>query len=477
MPTKSIQFTQLNKSIDKTGLSSYSQDQKDGYWQEYASPDGLKLVWHKRPGLTQFVNLGENTPVDGLYYWTRQNIIVAVCNGKVFKVEEDGTTTDITGTATMTGLVRPTFADVLGTNLYIASSGKIGEFSTSTGAYLTDGDAPTTVRFVDTINQVLVGLNDNSERFDWSDAGDPTAWSVNFATNETVPDLTLSMYAANAYLYFWGQNSLEVWRDDGSTFVRELQGAIQRGTIAAYSVTEILGSFFWLDHTREVIRMDGFQPQVISNPELTRFIRSLSTASDAKGDYLRIAGKHFYILSFPTDEKTLAYDITLNRWEEWTYYDTVSAEHKRWLGNCVAEASAWNKILVGDRRTGLIYEISDSLTDDNGNTIRTVLRSDFIDHGLSDTYKFCNKINLVFKRADTATTPGVVLMRHREEGSTDWSDYQQANLEAQGRTEVKAEFRRLGKYKRRQWEFVVSDDTLTSMLSATENFKVGINGN
>jgi hypothetical protein len=373
----------------------------------------------------------------------------------------------------MTALVRPTVADVSGTNLYMASSGKIGEFSTSTGAYLVDAQAPTAVRFLATINQTLVALRDNSEQFDWSDAGAPTSWTALNATNETLPDLSKAFKVANAYLYFWGQESLELWRDDGQTFVKEGQGAIQRGCLAPYSVTEVKGSFFWLDDTREVVQMQGLSVSVVSNPALTRYLRSFSTVADAKGDYLRISGKHFYVLSFPTEGKTLVYDITLSQWYEWSYWNSVTAEHDQFLANCIVEAPEWNKTLVGDRRTGKVYEISDTFTSDDGDAIRTVLRTDFIDHGAPDTWKKSSKLVLVFKRADTATTPKVMLVRWRDEGTTDWSSAQEVELEAQGVTELKAEIRRLGRYKRRQWEFVISDETQAAMLSASETFDYG----
>jgi hypothetical protein len=471
MPTQPIPFTSLNKSVDKS-LPGFSQNQIDGYWDMYEGPDGPKFVWHKRPGLTLFSDLSEAGPVDGGYYWTRQQKLVAACNGKVFRIDSAGAETDVTGTASMVARVRPSFADVAGTNLYIASGGKIGQYpAASTGAYLTDGDAPTAVKHIGTINQILVGLQSDSERFDWADSGDPTAWSSSFANNETLPDLTNSFHVANAYLYFWGQNSLEVWRDDGATFVKELQGAIQRGCIAPYSVTNINGTFYWLDDNREVVRLNGLTPEIVSAPALSRYLRTFSTFSDARGDYLKMRGKHFYVLSFPVEGKTLVFDIGLNQWYEWSYYNSILAQHEAYLGNWVAEVPDWNKTLVGDRRTGKIWDVEG--TTDDGADIRTVLRTDIIDRGAPDRWKTHSSLTLIFKRADTATTPKKMLVRWRDEGSTDWHPYREAEIEAQSQTELRVNIRRCGRYKRRQWEFVMSDATQAAMLSATESFEYG----
>jgi hypothetical protein len=50
---------------------------------------------------------------------------------------------------------------------------------------------------------------------------------------------------------------------------------------------------------------------------------------DAIGDYLFIDGKHFYMLSFPGEQKTLVYDIAMNQWYEWSL---LEPEHGRAQG-------------------------------------------------------------------------------------------------------------------------------------------------
>jgi hypothetical protein len=59
----------------------------------------------------------------------------------------------------------------------------------------------------------------------------------------------------------------------------------------------------------------------ISNPNLSRYLRSFISVSDAIGDYLFIDGKHFYMLTFPSEQKTIVYDIAMNQWYEWSYWN------------------------------------------------------------------------------------------------------------------------------------------------------------
>lgn len=472
MPTLPIPFSPLNKSADKPSMSTFNQSQRDGYWMEYLSPDGPKMIWAKRPGLTEFTDLSEGKAVDGLHYWVRQQQLIAVCNSKIYRVTSVPVATDVTGTGTPTASIRPTFVDVLGTNLYGANSGQIfGIPAASTAAYLADADAPTTVRFLAAINRKLVALQDGTELFDWSEPGDPTDWTGQTATVEGHPDTARSLFSANGYLYFHGQSSIEAWRDDGSTFVREGQGVISRGCLAPYSVVDINGVFYWLDSNREICRLVGFSLEVVSNPALSRYLKSFSTVADAQGDYLKIEGRHFYMISFPTEGKTLVYDIGLNMWIEWGYWDSGSAEYEAYRGNCVADATDWNKTLVGDRSNSKIYEVGG--TTDDGDTIRTLIQTDAIDRGQPDVNKICHELTLKFKRADTSTTPKTMSIRWRDNGSTTWSDPVTLDIEAQSQTDLIASTCRLGKYKTRVWQIVMSDATTSALYDAIERFSYG----
>jgi len=472
MPTQPLPFASLDLSADKPTTSTFNQGQIDGFWTPYGSPDGPKLIWQKRPGLSQFCNLGENGPVDGQHFWVRNSVLYAACNAKMFRLTSAGVATDRTGTASMVAQTRPTFADVAGTDLYAASGGRIGAYPLGgSGAYLADAQAPTTVRFIATLNQVLMGLTVSSSRVDYADATTPAVWAGLYFEAEAQPDLVQCLHVANNYIYLPGQNTIELWRDDGETFVREGQGAVMVGTQAPDSFIFINGTAYWLDETGEFRRMSGYTPEIISNPNLTRYVASFDTTIDAKADYLRIQDKHFAVWTFTVAQKTLVYDILLNQWYEWSYYNPNTAQHEQYLGQNVAHATAWNKVLVGDRRTGIIWEVTG--TTDNGDDIRTVIRTDAVDRGSPDVRKFCHELNLVFKRADTATTPKKMLIRWRDNGVAEWGAYEEVAIEATSQTELSVQVRRLGSYFSRQWELVMSDATQSALIKAEERFTYG----
>ena len=468
MPTMPIIFAPLNKSVDKPELAAYSQDQRDGYWQEYISPDGPRLMWCKRPGLTEFLSLGDTQRVDGLHYWVRQKQLIAVCNQKIYRINSTPSATNITGSAPMGLHVRPKFCDVIGTKLYAASGGRIAGIPASgNAAYIADSDAPTSVRFIAPINRKLVALEDGSERFWWSEPGAPEDWQGQVATIESAPDLGLSMYSASGYLWFHGQSSIEVWRDDGATFVREGLGAIQRGCIAPYSVCEIGGSAYWLDDTREVCRLRGFSVEVISAPQLSRYLNTFSEVTDAVGDYLPVEGKHFYVLSFPTEGKTLVYDIGLNTWYEWGHWNPVTASYTRWRGSCVTVANDWNKVLAGDITAPKIWHVSGP--SDGGASIRSVVTTDAIDRG-TDAWKICHELTLFFRRSNVSANPKKMIISWRD-GGLPFGFETEVPVESVSKTELFARARRLGKYRARTWQFIISDPTQAALVMAIERFE------
>jgi len=473
MPTLPIPFTPLNRSVDKSSQPTWNQGQYDGYWMPYQGPDGMQFIWHKRPGLVLFSDLAQPSKIDGGHYWVRQEKLMASCNAGMYMLDSAGSSSAVTGTGSMTIGVRPTFTDVQGSSLYAAANGQIAAYpSSGTGAYLTDGDAPTDVRFLGCINQSLVALRDADTRFDWADALAPTTWAGEYSNVEYKPDLAKAMVVANNYLHIFCQKSTELWYDDSTTFVRQDIGGLDVGISAPYSAQLIRGAVYFLDDSREFSRLNGVSVETISNPALSTYLRSFSTVSDCTGDKLFINGKQFYVASFPVEGKTLVYDILLNQWYEWSYWEPNTAERKAWRGSCIMDASStWNKVLVGDRQNSKIYYVGG--TTDNGETIRTVLRTDKIDRGSPEVRKFSSRLSLIFRRADTNTTAEKISVRWRDDGNMQWSDERWVSVEKQGRTHLRARLKKLGSYRNRIWEFTLSDPTVASLESAVETFTYG----
>lgn len=64
----------------------------------------------KRPGLLAWANLGTSAPVDGLFWWETENVLVALSDKRVWKIDNpNGSVSEFSGTGTFLKNVPATF--------------------------------------------------------------------------------------------------------------------------------------------------------------------------------------------------------------------------------------------------------------------------------------------------------------------------------------------------------------------------------
>lgn len=469
MPTVKLPINAgANLDIDEVGLVTHGAKMMDCYVD-------ISGNVNRRPGLVDLVDLGTDQPIDGLFWWDRQGWCIAVSDGEIYKITAaDGTNAQITGDALQAG-TRVSFGDY-GTALYAANGGQIVKIPTSgAAAYMADVDAPTTVTHLAVLNKYLVANDEGTETFYFSVVGDPDDWDSDFASAEGRTDLLKALNVIGLELNLMGTSTLEVWRDDGSTpFVRELQGLVGSGAVAPYSMTDCDGVLHWLDQSRNAVRLNGRTPELLSLT-MNKYIQNFAAVADAIGDFVVAAGRPYWVVQFPTEDKTLAYDIIGRYWVEWGYWNSGSATYARFRGNCFALCPSWNKTLVGDNTTGKIYTFSETNYDDAGNTLRSLIRTAHIDHGTMGRRKFSSRLVFRLKRSNVVNVASSVYMtvRWRDNGSTTWQTEQTVALSKVGDTDYRGELRRLGQYYSRQYDFILSDDTPLVLASVEEDFTYG----
>ncbi len=455
----------LNKALDEVGLRGYAAALQDCIVDEEGNV-------HRRPGLTSLCDLGTNAAIDGLYWWPEQEWAIAISDGETYKITDNsGTNSQISGDSFQAG-TRVIFGNY-GTALYAANGAKILKIPNSGNvAEIGDADAPTAVTHPVVLDTYLLANEVDSEKCHYSKVGDPDDWPGDFVSAEAKTDTLLAQITANLELYLLGKRTLEVWRNDGSTpFVRELQGYIETGTIAAYSFALCGGVLYWLDNERNVVRMtpDSRTPQVIS-VTMNKYIQGFSTVSDALGDYIVIGGRPYYVLNFPTEEKTLVWDIINSKWYEWGYWDSVNAEYENWLANCYCLAESWNLALVGDRTTGKVYKLDTTVYDDDGDTLRTLIRTPHLGYEAESVRKISHKLTFRVKRTNVVDTASVtsMIIRYRDNGSSTWQNQRTVALAQVGDTEFRGTLLRNGSFYTRQYEIVLSDDTPLALISVKD---------
>lgn len=456
----------ISKAVDEVALRNHGADMINVYVDEL---QGI----NRWPGYEEFADTGESAGVDGGFWWQNQTRSIVLCNGKTFQItDSNGTIAEISGDTFEVG-TRAKFAD-FGSNLFAANGANINQITTSAVTQIADGDAPTAVTHVAVLDRYLIGNESGSGNFHWSDVNAPTVWSANYSEAEANPDSLVALDVQGLNIQLLGRSTFEKWYDNESgSFLRLYQGLIQSGTVAPYSFTwcSAMKSFCWLDESRRAVMMPVDGTPTIISVTINKYIQGFTTVSDAIGDYVELVGRPYYVLTFPSETETLVYDFISNNWYRLGSWNTGTATYDRYRGNCYWFCPDWNLTLMGDRSNGKIYKLSPTIYNEDGSTLRSLIRTAHYNHGTERLRKFCNGIYIRLKRTQTVSEDGTpdLIARYRDDGNTTWNTAFTMTMHSTSNTEFIAYATALGSYFSRQWEFYMTDEYPLVLVSAEED--------
>ena len=460
--------TSLFRNVDQAAVSSQHTDLWNGYVDE------LGYI-HRRPGLADFIDLGTNSVVDGLFWWAERRILLAVSDGEVFSITEDGVATNIGRGLNAGQTVSFINCNPGGTHTVIMANGS--SIYKTTGASvekIDDTDAPTNVTTVTFLDQYIIANNSATPYFYWSDINDPDTWSaLSFATAEVKPDDVTGVATNWDELFVMGTESIEVWYNDGSSpFIRRDGATINRGTISPNSFHRVGNTFMYLDSNRHVVKLDGRNPVIVSN-EIDQDLAKIKVLEDAFAMVIDIEGRAFYVLNFRSANQTFAYDFKMNTWSRWGQYDPQAFAYSRFLGNSHAYCIDWNKHIVGSKDDGKLYVMSDSYNTSADDYLRLRVQTGHIDHGTMSG-KRARDLRLRGKRGSTAAN-GKLMLRYRDNGKGQWSREYILDTGAAGDYVIDWSVFLGGIYRTRQYEITATDNVPVLFGEAEEEVEVLLN--
>lgn len=177
------------------------------------------------------------------------------------------------------------------------------------------------------------------------------------------PDNIVALANVNNYLWLFGQESNEIHYDTGQLdeqlFARYEGAILNFGCCAKHSVAVINNSVFWLSTdsrgTLGVFTNDGLAPRRISTRGVEQIIQEMDAYSDAIGFSYSQSGHTFYVLQFPTADRTFVYDLVTDAWHERTYLDAATGKLHAWKGLYATEK--FDRLLMGDTGSSALYEL------------------------------------------------------------------------------------------------------------------------
>lgn len=466
MPTVKVPlFTETYRNVDGDVLTDKAYVLKNGYIDELG---GINV----RPGMR--INGTFNWRIDGLFYWNNQQKLVTVSRGIVELAEVNPTsiTSFSSSTSTLNVGTKTTFcAD--DTYCFLANGARINYLNSVGGCnVIVDGDAPTTVTHVAYLDSYILANNSNN-KFYWADVASPLSWNgLSFASGAGNPDNIVALHVVDRRIYLLGSYSTEIWENDGLTpFSRVPGGYLEVGCIAPYSVVNVESSLIWLDHNRYFVEFSGLRAQRISSP-YDRVLASLNSIESCVADRIDINGRTYCLFHFPDSNLTLVYDYYQKQWAEWGEWNSASMSWLPFDFNCYTYAKVEGQRIVGGDRSNNLYLMDADLRTENSVPIKFLRQTGHIDYGTSKR-KRSNEIRIRIKKgSDSATGSEKLMIRWRDDGSSEWSNIIEIDLADVGETEFVHSLYRTGIYRTRQYEISATDNVPIVMAEAEEDIEV-----
>jgi len=308
----------------------------------------------------------------------------------------------------------------------------------------------------------------NSDTFYKSDLNDgSTIGALEYSSAEASPDYTRTIVSDHRELWHFGDESTEPFYNSGnSDFPYErVEGAfIDRGIGAPWSVAKMDNTLYWLDNLNQVVKANGYVPQVVSTTDIAYQINQCSVKTDAIGYSFSIENHFFYVLIFPTDEKTFVYDASTNIW----HTRVSGTDESRHRGNMsLLFNGQW---LIGDYKNGKIYTYDLDTYQDNSEDLISRRRC---------RVKSGGRKKIRHKNLELEIETGVglvsgqgadpkVMMRFSDDNGKTWSNERWRDIGAIG-TPVRVRWNKLGASRDRLYEFTISDPVKRHITGAYLN--------
>lgn len=331
-----------------------------------------------------------------------------------------------------------------------------------------------------------------TQKYQWTDLYSTTINPLSFASAEGSPDSLLSLIVDHNELWLHGETSTEVHIVSGNADgpFEPIQGAfMEQGCAAAYSVAKLTdqngaGTVCWLTANASgqgmVMRTVGYQARRISDHALEFAIAGYiktSRIDDAIAYTYQQEGHSFYMLSFPTANKSWCYDFATELWHERSWRNPETGTDNRHRSFC--HMSFAGKTLVGDHTEENVYEFDlDLYTDGPGGGPIVAIRQ--CPHlSLGDVFQIFHELWVdmetgVGKDPVTGTVwlppsvgvDPVLTIEWSDDGGHTFPYARTVRIGRMGERKMRAAARRLGKSKDRVFRVSISDPVKRIFLGA-----------
>jgi hypothetical protein len=426
------------------------------------------------PGYTSIKTDFPSAEVRG--FWMAGNRVFVVVGSNLYELNADMTHTERGKLLTETGLVSITDNGLQ--MLVVDGEGVLALTLADNKTTSVIPNFPYGASSVATVDNTMVANDPNSQRFAISAVGDGLKWNpIDFASVEALPDNLVAIVPFNRLLFMFGTGSLQQFWNSGDAsrpFV-PVEGAFTEvGCVAPRSAAKDESGVYWLGaDTRggaRIYKSTGGAVSVVSTPAMDQAFAGADgerpyVLEDAIGYTFRQDGHVFYVLVFPTSQKTWLFDATTEGWSEYLEWDT---EWKRHRVN--STIYAFGKQIGGDFANGKLYEVSSRFFANDGRAQRALRATAHVSQ---------NEANIVIGNLQVVCEPGVglesgadpqMMLRTSKDGGFTWTPEMTRTMGVQGQYKGRTRWNRpCGSARDLVFEVSVSDPVKRVIVKAVVN--------
>lgn len=420
------------------------------------------------PGLEQYKILSGDA-CRGIYRFTA-DIAIAVMGPIVWKIVRGGVDVLI---GNIDGNPTPARMSDNGTTIMLVTGqfGYLIDPALNTITQISD-PAFAGADFVGFVAGRLVWNKPGTGQFQYTEPYSVAIDALNFYTAESSPDNLTAFIVNHSELWLYGPNSVEVWvltGDNNDPFTR-IQGAqMETGIDAPSSLAKMDNTIYWLggdDRGRGIVlKATGYsQAQRVSTHAIEFAIAGYTDSSDAVAWTYQQEGHTFFVLNFPSADKTWVYDASTNLWHERAWMESDGSLH-RIRGATQIEFDG--DTIVGDWEFNTLYRLKLDVYLDNTRIIKRIRSSPHLSSDLKQQLFHSLQIDMETGIGLISGNDPQAMLQWSDDGGHTWSSEYWVGLGKVGEYRTRARWRRLGKSRDRIFKVEITEQAKIVIVGAS----------
>lgn len=319
----------------------------------------------------------------------------------------------------------------------------------------------------------------DSNKFQISDILDGQTWpGIQVNAVSVFAENIISIIVSHRELWVMGRYHIQPYYNSGSDEVYDvIAGAmIDTGIIGTFGRNLIDNTIFWISQdqrgARQAWRANGYTPQRISTHAVEVALTSYAQADKVVSYAYQDGGHLFWVLYIPNADCSWVYDVAENLWHkrsEWHTDTAIFTPHRSWN-----HSYAYDRHLIGDWKTGTLFEMSLQFFDDAGTLIRRVRRSPIVVSEMNWIFHAEFTVDFapglgpqppLLDGSGNPRQPMAMLRWSNDRGST-WSNEYMAGMGFAGQYSFRTIWRRLGRSRYRVYEVSTTEPIPITIVNA-----------